>query len=166
MRNRLRLWACQFLVVLGLGFVALSDAHALDVGDRLPIDSLVTIDGKTLTRQDLDGHYLVVQVWATWCPFCHRQNMNLIELAKQTTDQKLKIIALSIDKNPQDVVTYAQDHDINFELAMMTPELDQAIGKRRGIPELYVLDPSGMVVQKGYGQMVDLDIFDLAQYGR
>lgn len=142
------------------------NAHALDVGDTLKIDNLVTIEGQTLTSQELDGKYLVVQVWATWCPFCHRQNLNLIELANQTADQDLKIIALSIDKDPADVVSYAQKHDINFVLAMMTPELDKAIGKRRGIPELYVVDPSGKVVQKGYGQMVDLDIFDLAEYGR
>ena len=160
-----------FKVLVGLSALTLLvtagfNAYALDVGDTLKIDNLVTIEGQTLTSQELDGKYLVVQVWATWCPFCHRQNMNLMELANQTTDQDLKIIALSIDKNPADVVSYAQKHNINFDLAMMTPELDKAIGKRRGIPELYVVDPSGKVVQKGYGQMVDLDIFDLAEYGR
>lgn len=154
------------LTVFVLMFVVVFNARALDVGDTLKIDSLVTIDGQTLASNELEGKYLVVQVWATWCPFCHRQNMNLIELTKQTANQDLKIIALSIDKDPADVVSYAKSHDINFTLAMMTPELDKAIGKRRGIPELYVLDPSGKVLKKGYGQMVDLDIFDLAEYGR
>jgi hypothetical protein len=40
------------------------------------------------------------------------------------------------------------------------------IGKRRGIPELYVIDPAGIVVQKDFGQMVDADVADLARYSK
>jgi hypothetical protein len=47
---------------------------------------------------------------------------------------------------------------------MMTPELSKAIGKRRGVPELYVINPQGRVIQKDFGLMVDLDFFDLARY--
>jgi hypothetical protein len=47
---------------------------------------------------------------------------------------------------------------------MMTPALDKAIGKRKGVPELYVVDPSGKVVQKDWGEMIDLDVYDLADY--
>lgn len=156
----------RLLVLVCLALLFASQARALDVGDSLKIETLQTIDGQVLSADQLQGQYLVVQVWATWCPFCHRQNLNLIKLADQTAQQDLRIIALSIDRDPADVLSYAQQHDINFDLAMMTPALDAAIGKRLGIPELYVIDPAGKVVQKGYGQMVDLDIFDLAQYGK
>ena len=49
---------------------------------------------------------------------------------------------------------------------MMTPELATAFGKRRGIPELYVIDPKGRVVQKDFGLMVDADLFELKKYGQ
>jgi len=146
--------------------LAASGAHAIEVGDTLRIDKLETIDGKTLTQSDLAGKHLIVQVWATWCPYCHRQNLNLIELAKKTQGQNLLIIGLSIDRKPADVPVYADKHQLNFPVAMMTPALEAAIGKRRGIPELYVVDPSGKVIQKDFGQMVDLDVFDLARYGK
>jgi len=58
------------------------------------------------------------------------------------------IIALSVDRDADVVRAYAKDHGINFTVAMMTPALDEAIGKRRGVPELYVVDPNGLVVQK------------------
>ena len=140
--------------------------HAIEVGDTLRIDKLETIDGKTLTQSDLAGKHLIVQVWATWCPYCHRQNLNLIELAKKTQGQNLMIIGLSIDRKPADVPVYADKHQLNFPVAMMTPALATAIGQRRGIPELYVVDPSGKVIQKDSGQMVDLDVFDLARFGK
>lgn len=153
-------------VLLAVLLVCTPASFAIDVGDTLVIDKLVTIDGQTIDQSALKDKHLVVQVWATWCPYCHRQNINLIELANRTEELPLMIIALSVDRDADVVRAYAKDHGINFNVAMMTPALDEAIGKRRGVPELYVVDPNGLVVQKDWGQMVDLDVFDLADYAK
>lgn len=141
-------------------------AHALSVGDQLKIDKLTTVEGKVLTEKELGGKYLVVQIWATWCPYCHRQNANLKELVRRTEGGNLLVIGLSVDKKIDTVKKYMQKNEINFAIAMMTPELDRAIGKRRGVPEVYVIDPAGRIVQKDFGQMVDLDVFELARFNR
>ena len=161
-RNIKKIVAQWFLLfsITALGSVA----AAIEVGDSLIIDHLKTIDGQVLTRESLKDKYLVVQVWATWCPYCHRQNLNLIELANRTKGKPLEIIALSVDRNPALVPPYALKHGLNFPVAMMTPALNKAIGKRRGVPELYVVDPTGKVVQKDWGEMIDLDVYDLADY--
>lgn len=153
-------------ILLLMSLFAVTQAHALNVGDHLKIDSLTTIDGQQLSAAQLKGKYLVVQVWATWCPYCHRQNANLKELVRKTQGGNLEVIGLSIDKRIETVQNYAKNNDINFKLAMMTPELERMLGKRRGIPELYVIDPSGRVLQKDVGQMVDLDVFELARFNR
>jgi len=137
-------------------------SQAIEVGDTLTVDNLGTLDGQTITKESLAGKYVVLQVWASWCPYCHRQNVNLMELVKRTEGKPLQVIGLSIDRNPQDAVDYVNKHALNFSTAMMTPELSKAIGKRRGIPELYVVNPQGKVIQKDYGEMIDLDVFDLA----
>jgi thiol-disulfide isomerase/thioredoxin len=161
-RNIKKIVAQWFLL---FSITALSSvAAAIEVGDSLIIDHLETIDGQVLTRESLKDKYLVVQVWATWCPYCHRQNLNLIELANRTKGKPLEIIALSVDRNPALVPPYALKHGLNFPVAMMTPALNKAIGKRRGVPELYVVDPTGKVVQKDWGEMIDLDVYDLADY--
>jgi len=154
------------LLLLVVGALYAFKASAINVGDHIRMGDLVTVDGQTLSAADLKGQYLAVQVWATWCPYCHRQNANLKELVKRTQDSNLKVIGLSIDKSAEVVKTYATKYEINFPLVMMTPELSEQIGKRRGVPELYVIDPTGKVIQKDFGQMVDLDIFDLARFGR
>lgn len=156
---------CQ-LVIAALLMTFMTTSQAIEVGDTLVIDKLETLDGQIITREDLAGKHVVVQVWASWCPYCHRQNINLIELVKRTQGKPLQVIGLSIDRKPQDAVDYAKKHQLNFPVAMMTPALAQAIGKRRGIPELYVVNPDGKVVQKDYGEMIDLDVFDLADYAK
>ena len=144
----------------------LTAVHALGVGDYIKFDKFVTVEGRQFTSSDLKGKYLVVQVWATWCPYCHRQNANLKELVRRTQGGNLLVMTLSVYKKQKTVQNYIKNNEINFPVAMMTPELARAIGKRRGIPELYVIDPSGRVLQKDVGQMVDLDIFELARFNR
>jgi len=153
----------QLLVGLAIGFFGIS-AQAIEVGDTLVVDNLTTIDGRTITKESLAGKHVIVQVWATWCPFCHRQNINLVELVNRAQGLPIEVIALSIDRKPEAVPPYVKKHELNFPVALMTPELERAIGKRRGIPELYVVDPSGKVVQKDYGEMIDLDVWDLIDY--
>ena len=155
----------RLLIGIGIG-LACHTAQAIEVGDTLIIDNLTTIDGQTITRESLKGKHIVVQVWATWCPYCHRQNINLIELVNRTKDMPLQVIGLSIDRKPAEVPPYVKKHGLNFPVALMTPELAKAIGKRQGIPELYVVDPSGKVVQKDYGEMIDLDVWDLADFAK
>lgn len=152
-----------FLLALVV-WLASSPSHAINVGDTLVIDNLKTIDGQTITRESLAGKYVVVEVFATWCPYCHRQNLNLVELVKRLQGLPMQVIALSIDRKPEAVPPYIEKNGLNFPVAMMTPELEKAIGKRQGIPELYVVDPSGKVVQKDYGEMIDLDVWDLINY--
>jgi thiol-disulfide isomerase/thioredoxin len=157
---------CRLSIWIALCLSPITFVHALGVGDYLKLDKFVTVEGRQFTASDLKGKYLVVQVWATWCPYCHRQNINLKELVRRTQGGNLLVMTLSVDKQEETVQNYVKKNEINFPVAMMTPELDWAIGKRRGIPELYVIDPSGRVLQKDVGQMVDLDIFELARFNR
>ena len=149
-----------------VGLIHFGRAQAIGVGDELKIETLTTVDGQQLGANELRGKYLVVQIWATWCPYCHRQNANLKELVRRTQGGNLVVIGLSVDKNVETVKSYLKKNEINFSVAMMTPELDHKIGKRRGIPEVYVIDPSGRIIQKDFGQMVEIDVLELARFNR
>ncbi|MFZ4708848.1 MAG: TlpA family protein disulfide reductase, partial [Zwartia sp.] len=79
---------------------------------------------------------------------------------------KAVIVALSVDRDEFSAKNYAEEHAWPFLTAMMTPEWSATLGKRRGIPELYVVNPQGKVVQKDFGLMVDADLVELKKYGR
>ena len=139
-------------------------AQAIEVGDHLPLGELRSVQGQTYTESHWKQRHTVVQVWATWCSYCRKQNVHLEQLVQKIPAQQLNIITISIDKTTSPVHAYLKKHGYTFPVVMMTPELSKAIGKRRGVPEVYVLNPHGKVVQKDYGLMVDLDFFDLARY--
>lgn len=141
-------------------------AHALEVGDTLTIPSVSTLDGQTIDQDRLKGKYVVLQIWASWCPYCHNQNMNLKKLVDETKGNQLQVVGLSIDKKVSAAEDYVKKHSLNFPNGMMPEDLSAKIGKLRGIPTLYVIDPQGKIVQKDVGEMVDLDVFELDRYGK
>ena len=149
-------------IALAIGFWL--PAAAIEVGQPLRVTALETLGGKRLAEDYFAGRYVIVQVWASWCPYCRAQNVNLQALSDKTRDTELRIVTLAVDKDPENTRAYVEEHEVTFPVAMMTPEMASRIGKRRGIPELYVVDPSGIVVQKDYGQMVEADVAELIRY--
>jgi hypothetical protein len=75
-------------------------------------------------------------------------------------------MTISVDRRVESVKDYMERNQYTFPVVMMTPELLKAIGKRRGVPEIYVINSQGRVIQKDYGLMVDLDLFDLARHAK
>ncbi len=140
--------------------------RAVEVGQTVGIAGLTSLSGQTVAAEQLAGKYLIIQVWASWCPYCHKQNLNLQKLAPQLSPDKALIVALSVDRDEFSAQNYAEQHAWPFLTAMMTPEWSATLGKRRGIPELYVVNPQGKVVQKEFGLMVEADLFELKKYGQ
>ena len=155
-----------YLILLLLFCTSGQFARAVEVGQTIRVSGLTSLSGQTLTAEQLAGKYLIIQVWASWCPYCHKQNLNLQKLAPQLSPDKALILALSVDRDEFSAKSYAEQHALPFLTAMMTPEWSATLGKRRGIPELYVVNPQGKVVRKDFGLMVDADLFELKKYGR
>lgn len=155
----------QLLFVASFSFVH-QVAQAIEVGDQLLLGTVQTIQGQTFVQSHWNQKNTLVHVWATWCGFCHKQNANLNQLIKTIPPGSMNIITISVDKKVEKVHDYLEKHRYNFDVVMMDAKLSSAIGKRRGIPELYILDRQGRVIQKDYGLMVSVDFFELAKYSK
>jgi thiol-disulfide isomerase/thioredoxin len=157
----------KLTILLGMLFAVLSSqVNAIEVGDHLPLGKLQSIQGESLGPEQWTKRNTIVQVWATWCSYCRTQNKYLEQLREKVPAEQLNIVTISVDRRAESVKDYMERNQYTFPVVMMTPELSKAIGKRRGVPEIYVINPQGRVIQKDYGLMVDLDFFDLARYAK
>ena len=153
------------LMAVLLAFAS-SQAKAIEVGDSLPLGQLLSIQGESFGPDQWSKRNTIVQIWATWCSYCRTQNKYLEQLRQKVSAEQLNIVTISIDRRAQSVKDYMEKNQYTFSVVMMTPELAKAIGKRRGVPELYVVNPQGRVIQKDFGLMVDLDLAELARYAK
>ncbi len=143
-------------------------AAALEVGDTVRLPAVQLLDGRTMTAAQLAGKPLVLEIWASWCPFCALQNPRLQKLYDSTGGARggLGVLAVTIDRDPTEAAAYMAKRGYTFPATMDTPALRAALGKRKGLPELYVIDADGKVVQKEVGEMLEEEVAALAKYAR
>ena len=115
-----------------------------------------TIDGHELTSSSLRGKVTIVNFWATWCPPCRAEIPDLVALQQKYRDH-LQIIGISEDEGGAGVVDtvmrFAAAHDMNYPIAMMSPELEAKFPGIGALPTSFIVDRDGRVVQKHVGML-------------
>ena len=144
--------------------LAVGTAQGVEVGDVVTMPDVQLLDGTRVPGSAWRGHPVIIETWASWCPFCALQNPRLQKLADATRGTDLRILTISIDANPQLAKDYVAKRNFTFPVAMETDALCAATGPRKGLPELLVIDANGRVVRKEVGEMLEDDVADLAKY--
>jgi len=141
-------------------------ARAIDIGQRLPLEKIQTLDGAYFEIPKNNTKNTLIQLWASWCPFCKRQNNYLESFIKRIPPGSMNILTISIDKTPAIAKEYMRQNHYSFPAAMMTPELNKAIGKIRGVPVLFILDAKNKLIYKEIGEVFEEDYVELIKYAR
>jgi len=118
------------------------------VGDQAPDFKVVTDNGRTITPSDFGGKLLVLHFWATWCGGCVEEIPSLEVFQREYGPQGVVVLGVSVDANEklyrrfmdQFKVSYATSRDPSWDIAA-------SYGTFK-LPESYVIDRSGKVVQK------------------
>ena len=131
------------------------------VGERIAIPELKTIDGKTISATDLKGKVVVIEYWASWCPFCTRQMPYFEKLHKARAGDGLVIIGLNIEKEQAKAQGFVDSRKITFPVVMTTPAIDQTLRRPRGLPVTYVIGRDGKLLRIETGEMFEEDVADL-----
>jgi len=58
-------------------------------------------------------------LWATWCPFCRKQNPFLDKLWRARRSDGLELLGLSIDEKPDVIKRYVAEHGYGFPVARL-----------------------------------------------
>ena len=153
----------DFMVALAGVSAFAKVAHAV-VGDSLVLPATSLIDGTILKPDYWRGKVLIIERFATWCPFCKVQNPKLDKLLRANKPRGLEILALSIDKNAAEVPKYMQQHGYTFNAAMMTREWQRVLGDIKGLPVIWVIGRDGKLKQVEVGELLDEDVTELARW--
>lgn len=131
-----------------------AEAEALPVLGDSPAWSLVTLDGKSVGRDELKGKTVVVDFWATWCGPCIHEIPGYVALQKKYADRGLVIVGVSVDRKGETVVPpFAKKMSINYPLALATPEVIEAFGGVEAIPTTLLIDRDGKIRHRKVGAM-------------
>ena len=124
------------------------DDGIVRVGDMAPDFKVVTDSGKTLTRADFGGKLLVLHFWATWCGGCVEEIPSLDVFQRQYGPQGVVVLGVSVDANEKLYRRFMDQFRVSYSTSL-DPSWDIAASYGTfQLPESFVIDSSGKVVQK------------------
>jgi peroxiredoxin len=125
------------------------------VGDVLKVPSI-----RLLTGQDFqhERQPLLLYWWSSTCPFCALQSPSMQALWQAQKNRGLRMLALSIDKKPEDALAYLQKRGYTFPAAWASPEWRKQFPKPKGLPITLLMDSQHKVLLAEKGQMFAEDV--------
>jgi cytochrome c biogenesis protein CcmG/thiol:disulfide interchange protein DsbE len=122
------------------------NGHALaEVASPLPHLHGDTVQGGAADTTQMRGHVVVVNVWATWCGPCEREQPALESVAKAYAARGVRFLGLNERDNLDAAKTWIAQHAVTY------PSISDPSGAFAddlgflGYPDTYVVDPSGTI---------------------
>ncbi|MCF6253384.1 MAG: TlpA family protein disulfide reductase [Thiomicrorhabdus sp.] len=129
----------------------------------------IDLDGNESMLSDYKGKWVIVNLWATWCPPCLVEIPDLIMFHEENKDKNAIVIGVNYeDIAISKVKAFAEEQMINFPLVRFEGRIDginSPFGRVYGLPATYMVAPDGQVVAARTG-MVDQKMLEgfMAKY--
>lgn len=117
-------------------------------GKPFPPISMGSASANALTEPALRGKFLILNVWATWCPPCRREMPGLERLSKTLDPSRFAVIGLSTDQDERLATEFLMQNGITFrnyfdENARLSKEWNLKV-----YPETFLIAPDGTLVRR------------------
>jgi len=124
------------------------EPRVINAGDTAPDFSITTDTGKTVTRDTFGGKLLVLNFWATWCAPCIEEIPTLDAFQRQFAKQGVVVLGVSIDRNEKVYRRFLDRAQVSFQTARDPEANISASYGTFQVPETYIIDRSGKVIEK------------------
>ena len=153
------------ILVIALGVVLYrglslnpTDMPSALVGKTMPEFTLSTLNNieKTVTKADLTGDIVLLNVWATWCPTCKYEHPYLVDIAK---NKQVKLYGLNYKDERSAGQQWLKHYKDPYQFSIFdeagTLGLDLGV---YGAPETFVIDHNG-IIRKRFAGAIDTQVW-------
>jgi cytochrome c biogenesis protein CcmG/thiol:disulfide interchange protein DsbE len=140
-----------------------ADAVAGPVAMNSPLPALRgdAVSGGTVDLADLRGDVTVLNVWATWCGPCRREQPGLVRAAKRYEDRGVRFVGLNYQDNRAAAQAWVEEFNVPYE------SLFDENGSFAGdlgfpyLPDTYIVDAGGTIRWAIYGETSEAEVSGL-----
>ncbi|MDZ7621903.1 MAG: TlpA disulfide reductase family protein [Candidatus Competibacteraceae bacterium] len=114
-----------------------------------------TLDGRTLTLEQLRGQPVLITFWSTTCPSCIEEMPHLVELYQELNPKGLEIIGVAMAYDPPAQVRALVEHrQLPYPIVLDTQSrIARAFDDVRLTPTTVLISPQGRIAQYWLGPL-------------
>jgi peroxiredoxin len=110
----------------------------------------MTLDGTSISLNDLRGDVVLLNFWGTWCLPCQREMPELQDLYLTYGDVNFTVLGLAVRDTAEAVAAFRDANAITFPLALDENNLVTNAYAVPGQPTTILLDENGVILKKFY----------------
>ena len=140
----LLIWASAALGQQWIEPAPAPDSDSLAFRTTMPDFAARDLSGRTWRAADFQGKLTVVQLWATWCLPCRREQPALQDFFNRAPFlPNVQVLTFSLDHDPSRVASYMREKGYSFPV-IADPDLAlRLFPKEGGLPKVWVIGPDG-----------------------
>ena len=121
-------------------------------GVPAPNFSLADLEGKKVSLTDFKGKVVLLNIWATWCAPCVAEMPSMEKLYQELKGEDFELLAISVDESGGEAVKpFIEKYKLSFRVLLDTKAEIKNLYQATGIPESFIIDRDGMIVEKIIG---------------
>jgi thiol-disulfide isomerase/thioredoxin len=115
--------------------------------EHIPLLKLLTVEGMPYESGVLRDKYVLINFWATWCPFCRQENPSIQSLHRTYAADWFSILTISVGEEADTLTSFMRENGYDFPVVIDPEnELKEIYAPR--IPTTYILNPEGYIVAR------------------
>lgn len=129
------------------------DGNYVKAGEQVPEFSVELLCGKTVNISNLKGKVVLVNFWATWCPYCVQELKRFPSdiIKKYGGNKNFVVICIDRKETKDKVQQFMKEKGYNFPVGL---DVDGKIFNTfatNGIPRNYLIGKDGKIAYIGVG---------------
>ena len=150
-------WTPSPLTLILLGLIAWlwfrPPAEVSDENLALPPWQVTLPDGRVLSSEALKGKVVLVNFWATWCPYCRKEKPVIDDFWQAHRNSGFEVISISVDDPPDKIAAWMKDKGYAFMAAPTNATVAAAFGDVSSVPTSFIVDADGHLRHTVAGQL-------------
>jgi DsbE subfamily thiol:disulfide oxidoreductase len=121
------------------------------IGKEAPDFIATDLSGDEVVFSSFRGKPVLLNFWATWCPYCREERPQLNSIYKEYKDRGLIVVAISVDRSVNVVRRFLRRMPADF---IILHDNNREAAERYGVfslPTSFLIDRNGIVRNKFIG---------------
>jgi peroxiredoxin len=124
----------------------------LQAGKPAPDFELTSLNGSAVRLSDYQGHPVLINYWATWCPPC-REELPLIQKRYERFSPDLVVLAINAGEDQETVKNYIDKNSFTFSVLLDPDWKAEALFGIMAYPTSVFINDKGIILARYVGGM-------------